>query len=164
MYQQRLYCSGSAGAAPHLWFQASACTKHCVLHQWQLLRGWKCSLLACAVLDDEIAALLPFHLRGAACGALESSPGPVGGSDTQLNCKADKRREIFLGTQQGLNGVDTIKMSLKVPGLGYGCDFLFNAQKPVFSPSYLWLFQSQWCCCASREYLPSTWASDTERK
>lgn len=37
----------------------------------------------------------------------KAAPCQWEGSDTQPNCKGDKRREIFLGTQQGLNGVDT---------------------------------------------------------
>lgn len=128
------------------------CKKHCMLQQLQLLCWWKCSLLACALLDYAIAALLSFYHRGAACGALESSPVPVGRlkHPTKLQSWQGRGKFSWGPSGSGWHWYNS-RCHWKLLDWAVGWDFLFNVQKTVFSPSYLWLFQSQWGSCVSRK-------------
>lgn len=137
--------------------------KQCMLHQcqWRLLFGWKCcSLLMYAAIDGATALLLFYH-RGIPCDALskawlESSPVLVGrflkGANTQPNCRVDKEEGNFLRDPEGSEwSWYNSKCHWKLVDWEAGWDFLCNAQKAVFPPSYLQLFQAQWGCWASRK-------------
>lgn len=69
-----------------------------MLHQWQFLCGWKCCLLACAELDDAIAALLLLYYPSGVLHVVlwKAALCQWEGSNTQQNCKADKGEGNFL--------------------------------------------------------------------
>lgn len=161
--RQRLCCGYSAGGKPSpvvaVYRRGKyrlGCREHCILHQWQwlFLLGWKCCCLLTRAVIDGAAALPLFYLRVTACDALSKawldiSPGPAGRLlqvPSQI-AELPRKREMFLRTQKGLNGVDRNQdITESCLDCVVGWYFLCNAQKTVFLFSYLQLFQGQWSC------------------
>lgn len=151
---QRFYCSGSSGAAPHLQFQCSVCwcaesTVCCTSGSSSVGASAVCLHVLCWMMPLLLHCLFDAGVLHVVSGKQPCASGKAQ-TPTQM-AKLMRKREIFLGNLQGLNGVDTTQDATESCWTGLWAGIFSSMLKKLFSPSYLWLFQSQWGCCASRK-------------